>query len=51
MQDGKTPLEVAVDEGHHRIVEYFIKQCGMEMSQFNEVCNTDPMFVCMCTVM
>lgn len=36
-----TPLEEAVDEGHHRTVEYFIKYMKMDITQFDLVCNND----------
>ena len=49
MQDGKTALEDAVNKGHHRTVAYLVKQ--MDVTQFDMVCNINPMFVCMCTVM
>ena len=47
MQDGKTPLEAAVDRGHHKTVEYFIKDCSVDTSQFDVVCNIYSMF-CVC---
>ena len=49
MQDGKTPLESAIFGGSHRVVEYFVKNCNMDLSQFDAVCNIDKIFcVCLC---
>ena len=47
MQDGKTPLGLAVDRGRHNTVEYFIKECGVDTSKFDVVCNIDSLF-CVC---
>ena len=33
-----TPLKEAVDKGHHRIVDIFVKDCRMDTSQFDMVC-------------
>ena len=48
MQDGKTALEDAVNRDHHRVVDYLVNQ--MDVTQFDMVCNTIFVFVCMCTV-
>ena len=48
MQDGKTALEDAVDRGHHTVVGYLANQ--MDVTQFDMVCNTIFVFVCMYTV-
>ena len=48
MQEGKTALEDAVGKGHHRVVGYLVNQ--MDVTQFDMVCNTIFVFVCMCTV-
>ena len=34
-----TPLELAVENGHSEIVEYFLNQHKMDVTQFNDVCN------------
>ena len=44
MQSGDTPLQKAVSEGHHKTVEYFIKQAKMDITQFDMVCNIDTLF-------
>ena len=41
IQFDRTPLEVAVDQSRHTTVEYFMKKCGMDVSQFDVVCNID----------
>ena len=41
MQDGRTPLRYAIDEGHHRTVEYLITKHQQDFSNFDEVCNID----------
>ena len=38
MQDGDTPLQLAVNNGHHKTVEYFMKQAKMDITQFDMVC-------------
>ena len=48
MQNGKTALEFAVVRGHHGVVGYLVNQ--MDVTQFDMVCNTIFVFVCMCTV-
>ena len=50
IQLGRTPLEEAVLQSRHTTVEYFIKKCGMDVSQFDVVCNIDCVcvFVCVC---
>ena len=48
MQDGRTALERAVDRGRHTVVGYLANQ--MDVTQFDMVCNTIFVFVCMCTV-
>ena len=49
MQDGTTPLEGAVRKDHHRVVDYLIHQCHIDISQFDEVYNNDTVF-CACIV-
>ena len=44
MQDGDTPLQCAVRNGHHKTVEYFIKQAKMDITQFDMVRNIDTLF-------
>ena len=41
MQDGRTPLRLAIDRGHHRTVEYLITNHQRDFSHFDEVCNID----------
>ena len=49
MQSGITPLECAVDNDHHRTVQYFIKQLKMDITKFDMVCNIDTaIVVCIC---
>ena len=43
-----TPLEEAVLQSNHTTVEYFIKKCGMDVSQFDVVCNIDCVCVYLC---
>ena len=47
MQEGKTAVEDAADKGYHQIVNYFVKECDMKVSQFDVVCNIDTIF-CVC---
>ena len=49
MQKGKTALERAVSKGQHKIVRYLANL--MDITQFDEVCNIDPVLMYMCTVM
>ena len=49
MQEGKTPLEKAVDNHHHTTVEYLVRNCKIDISQFDEVCNNDTVY-CACIV-
>ena len=49
MQDGKTALELAVQEDYHTTVEYLVTQCKMDISQFDKVCNNDTVY-CACIV-
>ena len=54
MQDGYTPLQLAVSRGHHKTVEYFIKQAKMDITQFDIVRDIDTIFcvqVRMCIVL
>ena len=44
MQYGYTPLQRAVVNDHHKIVEYFIKQAKMDITQFDMVRNIDTLF-------
>ena len=37
MQWGDTPLRLAVINGHHKTVEYFIQQAKMDITQFDMV--------------
>ena len=49
MQDGRTPLELAMDNGDHRTVQYFIKELKMDITKFDMVRNIDVLFcVCVC---
>ena len=41
MQDGRTPLRIAIDKDHHRIVEYFITENKMDISDFDVVSSID----------
>ena len=50
MQSGNTPLQLAVTAGHHKTVEYFIKQAKMDITQFDMVCNIDTLLT-MCIVL
>ena len=36
-QNGKTPFELSVQNGHGRVVCYFYKELHMETSHFDEV--------------
>ena len=47
MQDGRTPLRIAIDRGHHRTVEYLITNYQRDISDFDEVCNIDTI-CCVC---
>ena len=49
MQGGRTPLEDAVQQDHHGVVDYLIRQCHINISQFDEVCNNDTVY-CACIV-
>ena len=52
MQEGFTPLQLAVREGHHKTVGYFIKQANIDITQFNKVCDIDTLFcLSMCIVL
>ena len=44
MQYGNTPLQWAVRNGHHKTVQYFIKEAKMDITQFDMVCNIDTLF-------
>ena len=44
MQYGYTPLQLAVSDGRHKTVEYFIKQAKVDITQFDMVCNIDTLF-------
>ena len=47
LQYGKTPLELAVDQGHQKIVNFLVKR--MDTSQLDVVSNYDTTF-CECIV-
>ena len=45
MQFNNTPLQLAVINGHHKTVEYFMKKVMMDITQFDMVFNIDTFFV------
>ena len=44
MQWDRTPVQLAVMNGHYKTVEYFIKQAKMDMTQFDMVYNISTLF-------
>ena len=43
MQFGYIPLQLAVENGHHRTVQHFI-EAKMNMTNFDMVCNINTLF-------
>ena len=52
VQNGNTPLQLAVKNSHHKTVHLFIKQEKMDIKQFDEVCNIGTLcHLCMCILL
>ena len=47
VQDGNTPLELAVNKSHHKTVHLFIKEAKMDIEWLDKVCYIDTLF-CLC---
>ena len=47
VQDGNTPMQLAVNRSHHKTVHLFIKEAEMDIKWFDKVCNIDTLFCLM----
>ena len=50
MQNGKTPLEKALDNKHHGVVNYFINKHRINISKLDAVCYNDDTVFYACIV-